>query len=101
MFQAVSFKANNSQLRVQLKDMKDDKDESGHENENYIETLEKDIAELKETHQATIVKLRQEHQREVHQYVIYNVIQGIIGQNLVFLQYGHCFQYSNLQNKCC
>ena len=69
VFQAVSFKANNSQLRVQLKDMKDDKDESGTENENYIETLEKDMAEMKETHQATIVKLRQEHQKEVGQSI--------------------------------
>ena len=50
---------------MQLKDLKDDKDETGTENENYIETLEKDMAEMKETHQATIVKLRQEHQKEV------------------------------------
>ena len=61
----MSFKANNSQLRVQLQDLKEDKDETGTENENYIEGLERDLAEMRETHQSTIVKLRQEHQKEV------------------------------------
>ena len=35
----------------------------------------------------------------VKHFLLYNVHRGIIGQNSVFLQYGHSFQYNNLRNK--
>ena len=74
---------------MQLQDLKEDRDETGTENERYIEGLEKDIAEMKETHQATIVKLRQEHQKEVpmllHKcFFTYNTADNVLSIKLTW-----------------